>query len=142
MPALLVVAHAPLASALRAVAEHVYPERSARLAALDVDPGMQPEDVAAQARALLASLDAREALILVDVFGATPCNAALAAGRRRRACASSPASTCRCSGARCAIADLPLDELVDARGGRRRAGRDAGRRVRAGRTRLSHRRHR
>ncbi|MCK7494554.1 MAG: hypothetical protein MZW92_27835 [Comamonadaceae bacterium] len=68
----------------------------------------------------------RDVLVLADVFGATPCNAALAAGRRRARRASSPASTCPCSGARCAIADEPLDELVDAGRRRRRAGRHAG----------------
>ena len=77
MPALLVVAHAPLASSLCAVAQHVYPECGSGLAALDVEPGMTPEEAATRMRALLASLGASEALILVDVFGATPCNAAL-----------------------------------------------------------------
>ncbi len=77
MPALLLIAHAPLASSLKAVAGHVYPDCSRRLAALDVAPGANPDDVEAEARALLATLDQPEALILADVFGATPCNVAL-----------------------------------------------------------------
>ena len=76
MPGLLVIAHSPLASALRAVAQHVYPDCAASLAALDVPPDMSIEEVQAQAAALLAQLDTTEALILTDVFGATPCNVA------------------------------------------------------------------
>ena len=40
MPNLLVIAHAPLASALRQVAEHTFPDCAPTLAALDVHPGM------------------------------------------------------------------------------------------------------
>lgn len=78
MPSLLIVAHAPLASSLLAVAGHVYPECSRTAAAVDVAPGAEPEAVQAQIRATLAALGAQEVLMLVDVFGATPCNAALA----------------------------------------------------------------
>jgi mannose PTS system EIIA component len=76
MPGLLVIAHAPLASALRSVAEHVYPDCSGSLAALDVSAGMPAEQVEAQAAALLGRLATPEVLILTDVFGATPCNIA------------------------------------------------------------------
>jgi len=76
MPGLLVIAHAPLATALRAVAEHVYPDCAGSLAALDVPPDMPIEQVEARATAMLAGLGTPEALILTDVFGATPCNVA------------------------------------------------------------------
>ena len=76
MPGLLVIAHAPLASALRAVALHVYPECEATLAVLDVPADLPIEDVEARAAALLARMGTDEALILTDVFGATPCNVA------------------------------------------------------------------
>jgi len=76
MPGLLVIAHAPLASALRAVAEHVYPDCAASLTVLDVPPDMPIEQVEVQAAALLARMGMPEALILTDVFGATPCNVA------------------------------------------------------------------
>ena len=76
MPGLLVIAHAPLASALRAVAEHVYPECSESLVAFDVPADMQAEQAEEQAAALLARIDSAEVLILTDVFGATPCNVA------------------------------------------------------------------
>ena len=76
MPGLMIIAHAPLASALRAVAEHTFPDCSRVLEALDVEPDMSVEDVEAQARAMLARVRSPEALILCDVFGATPCNVA------------------------------------------------------------------
>jgi PTS system ascorbate-specific IIA component len=78
MPDILLVAHAPLASSLRDVAAHVYPDCGRQLAALDVDPSAPPEQVVDQIRAALAALGSGETLILADVFGATPCNAALA----------------------------------------------------------------
>jgi PTS system ascorbate-specific IIA component len=77
MPGLLVIAHAPLASSLKAVAQHVYADCGGRLSALDVLPGASPDEVEAQARGLIDALGQREVLILADVFGATPCNVAL-----------------------------------------------------------------
>jgi mannose PTS system EIIA component len=77
MPALLIIAHAPLASSLKAVATHVYADCSRHLVSLDVAPGAGPDEVETQARELLASLGAVDVLILADVFGATPCNVAL-----------------------------------------------------------------
>lgn len=76
MAGLLVIAHAPLASALRAVAKHVYPDCGVSLAVLDVPAEMPLEQVEAQAAALLSQMGTAEALILTDVFGATPCNVA------------------------------------------------------------------
>ena len=84
MAGLLVIAHAPLASALRTVAQHVYPDCAASLLALDVTPDMSPEAAHSRALGLLERLQAQEVLILTDVFGATPCNVAqrLADGTR------------------------------------------------------------
>jgi PTS system mannose-specific IIA component len=76
MTALLIVAHAPLASALKAVAGHVYAERGPTIEALDVPPTATPDEVCAQARALMARGSSPDWLVLTDVFGATPCNAA------------------------------------------------------------------
>lgn len=76
MPGLLVIAHAPLASALKAVAEHTFPNCAPQLAVLDVTPDMSAENVEARARALLAAGGHADALVLTDVFGATPCNGA------------------------------------------------------------------
>jgi PTS system ascorbate-specific IIA component len=76
MPGLLIIAHAPLASALTAVARHAFPDCQVLLQALDVDDSMAPEEVEAKARELLTRVKQPEALILTDVFGATPCNVA------------------------------------------------------------------
>ena len=82
MAGILIIAHAPLASALKAVAMHTFPDCAGKLAALDVTPDMTPEVVEVQARALLQGVLSPDALILSDVFGATPCNvAALLADR-------------------------------------------------------------
>ena len=40
MPGLFLIAHAPLASALKAVAEHTFPDCASQLAVLDVTPDM------------------------------------------------------------------------------------------------------
>lgn len=84
--AVFLIAHAPLASALRSVAEHVYPDCARRLTVLDVPPGLSPSQIEEQARSLLAQLPQSEVLVLTDVFGATPCNVAqrLTDGRRIR----------------------------------------------------------
>ena len=76
MPGLLIIAHAPLASSLKAVAMHAYPDCTPVLLALDVTPTMAPDAVETEARRLLAQMGSAQALILTDVFGATPCNVA------------------------------------------------------------------
>lgn len=76
MNGILIVAHAPLASALRQCALHVFPECADAVAALDVQPAASPEETMAQGRALLQQLDKPHVLVLTDVFGATPCNVA------------------------------------------------------------------
>ena len=80
MAGLFIIAHAPLASALRAAAGHAFPEAMQRVEALDVTPQLTPEEIETQARALLEKAlsgpGPREALILTDVFGATPSNIA------------------------------------------------------------------
>lgn len=73
---ILIIAHAPLASALRDCVLHVFPDASDGLLALDVPPAQDPEQTLAAARVLLSQLDAPQALVLTDVFGATPCNVA------------------------------------------------------------------
>lgn len=81
---LLIVAHAPLASALRAVAQHAFTEAARTVAALDVAPDETPETIERRIRAALPA--SGEVLLLTDVFGATPCNAAMrvADGKRVR----------------------------------------------------------
>ena len=76
MAAVLLIAHAPLASALLSVAGHCYAEKGHLFEAIDVEPSMSAETVESLARAALERLGSREVLVLTDVFGATPCNVA------------------------------------------------------------------
>jgi len=73
---ILLVAHAPLASALRDCVLHVYPDSAAEVLALDVLASEPPEATRVSAELLLAQLKTPEVLVLTDVFGATPCNVA------------------------------------------------------------------
>ena len=44
MNAILIIAHAPLANALRQCALHVFPDCGAHVAAIDVQPNLTPEE--------------------------------------------------------------------------------------------------
>ena len=79
---LFIIAHAPLASALRAAALHTFPEAAAAIAVYDVPPGNQTDAYQAEAAAVLSRLGTAEILILTDVFGATPCSIARALAER------------------------------------------------------------
>jgi len=81
----LIVAHAPLASALRAVALHPFAEMAGRVHALDVLPSDDPDQVLQRLQAIV-SPDSPW-IVLVDVMGATPCNAV------QRLCESRSADT-------------------------------------------------
>lgn len=115
MPQILLIAHAPLASALRQVAEHTFADCYRNLQALDVGPAMSAEDVEAAARALMTeaapSSPAGGWLVMADVFGATPANAAqrLASSGVRVLCGVNVPMLWR---ALC-YADQPLDALAD-----------------------------
>ena len=76
MNGILIIAHAPLASALRQCMAHVFTDHPEGVAALDVQPNTPPEETLAQARIMLSQLGTSHALVLADVFGATPCNVA------------------------------------------------------------------
>ena len=76
MPGLMIIAHAPLASSLKTVAEHAFPDCAAPLEALDVQPETPVEEIEAEARRMLARVRNPDAVIFTDVFGATPCNIA------------------------------------------------------------------
>jgi PTS system ascorbate-specific IIA component len=84
MTVVVVLAHAPLASALRDVAQHAFPECAETLQCIDVHATEGLEEVE---RRLRDAVGGAQALVLCDVFGATPCNAALrvADGSRIRA---------------------------------------------------------
>jgi PTS system mannose-specific IIA component len=76
MPGILIVAHAPLASAMGVVASHVDQQAARLVAAVDVQPDWSAEKAESMIRAALKRLGCDQVLILADVFGATPANAA------------------------------------------------------------------
>lgn len=76
MNGILIIAHAPLASALRQCVLHVFPDSANAVSALDVQPNVPPEESLAQSRALMRQLGLPNTLVVTDVFGATPCNVA------------------------------------------------------------------
>ena len=76
MNGIFIIAHAPLAAALRQCVLHVFPDSAVGVVSLDVQANMPPEETLAQARIMLEQLGTRDTLVLVDVFGATPCNVA------------------------------------------------------------------
>lgn len=79
MASILLVAHAPLASALLEVARHAYAECGCAVMPVDVPASSSLESATAQVAQALQALPKGEVLVLADAFGATPSNAALAA---------------------------------------------------------------
>ena len=73
---ILIMAHAPLATALRQCVLHVFPDAAPGIAAIDVQPNVPPEETLAGAEQALALLNAHRTLVFADMFGATPCNVA------------------------------------------------------------------
>lgn len=69
----LIVAHAPLASALRSVALHPFVELGDRVHAVDVQPTDDPDLLLQRLQALVCPDEPW--IVLVDVLGASPCNA-------------------------------------------------------------------
>ena len=76
MNGILVIAHAPLASAMRQCMTHVFGAPPRCFAAIDVQPNVPPEETLAQARIVMQQLDCPTCLVVTDIFGATPCNVA------------------------------------------------------------------
>jgi mannose PTS system EIIA component len=76
---ILIIAHAPLASALRQCVLHVFPDSAASVQSIDVQPNVPAEETLASAKITLAQMGhtgSTHTLVLTDVFGATPCNVA------------------------------------------------------------------
>ncbi len=74
--AILIIAHPPLASALRQGVLHVFPEAGSAVTAVDVHAEQSFDEALEMARSTIAALDAETVLVLTDLFGATPCNVA------------------------------------------------------------------
>lgn len=73
---IFIIAHAPLASALRQCVLHVFPDAANVVAVLDVQPNMPTEETLMAARMTMSMLKTGQTLVLADIFGATPCNVA------------------------------------------------------------------
>jgi PTS system mannose-specific IIA component len=82
---IFIVAHAPLAQALKACAMHVYPECAAEVLALDVKADDTPEQSLQAAQQLWVDVPNGDVLVLTDVLGATPANIAQQWARERKA---------------------------------------------------------
>src|SRR6188768_3355311 len=80
MNAILLIAHAPLANALRQCALHVFPDCGNWIVAIDVQPNLSPDETLGAARIALDQLSripqVKGVLVLTDIFGATPSNVA------------------------------------------------------------------
>src|SRR3954449_5900404 len=80
MNAILLIAHAPLANALRQCALHVFPDCGSWIVAIDVQPNLSPDETLGSARIALDQLthlpQVKGVLVLTDIFGATPSNVA------------------------------------------------------------------
>ena len=80
MNAILIIAHAPLAHALRQCALHVFPDCGPHVMAIDVQPNLSPDETLGSARIAMEQLsrvpNIKGVLVLTDIFGATPCNLA------------------------------------------------------------------
>jgi mannose PTS system EIIA component len=77
MAGILIIAHAPLATALKSCLSHVYGSPPVRIGVLDVAPDSDPVQLVKMAQAELSRLTQHNgALVLSDLFGATPANIA------------------------------------------------------------------
>lgn len=75
MISILIMAHAPLASAFITAARHVFKSIPDYLEAIDVQPDQNPEEVITLAREAIGRLNLGDGvLVLTDVFGGTPAN--------------------------------------------------------------------
>ena len=77
MAGILIIAHAPLASALKECVAHIYGGVPACIGAIDVLPDCDPAQVTDFARDEIERLrEDNGTLVLTDMFGATPANIA------------------------------------------------------------------
>lgn len=73
---ILLIAHAPLAQALKACAMHVFPECASDVLAVDVQADASTDFTRAAIDAAMAEHPQSNWLVLTDVLGATPSNVA------------------------------------------------------------------
>lgn len=77
MAGILIIAHAPLATALKDCAAHIYGGVPARVGVIDVLPDCDPTQMSALAHSEIERLrEENGVLVLTDMYGATPANIA------------------------------------------------------------------
>lgn len=83
---IVIIAHAPLATALQQCVAHVFADRVQDVVAVDVQPQASVAQSVALARQAAERFAQAPLLLLTDVLGATPCNVArqLQEGRSAR----------------------------------------------------------
>ena len=83
---IVIIAHAPLATALQQCVAHVFSDRVQDVVAVDVQPQASVAQSLALARQAAERFAQAPLLLLTDVLGATPCNVArqLQVGRSAR----------------------------------------------------------
>ena len=73
---ILIIAHKPLASALRQCVVHIFPDSAEAVVAFDVQSDLPLDQNVAGARGAMAQLPDPCTLVLTDLFASTPCNVA------------------------------------------------------------------
>jgi mannose PTS system EIIA component len=73
---LLIIAHSPLASALRECVLHVFADSADAVKAVDIRSDLPFDQLVEESRQAMAALGTPRTLVFTDVFGATPCNVA------------------------------------------------------------------
>lgn len=113
MAGILIIAHAPLATALRDCVMHIYGNLSARIGTLDVLPDSDSAQILAQAHAEIKRLrEENGVLVLTDLFGATPANIATHLATLSQVSVLAGANLSMLVCAACYLA-RPLDVLVE-----------------------------
>lgn len=77
MIGVIIITHQSLDNAYRTLAQHFFPDTPDNIRILGIKNTEDHEDVIAQTNCLMQEINADQGvLVLADIFGATPCNAA------------------------------------------------------------------
>ena len=113
MAGILIIAHAPFATALRDCIAHIYGGLPARIGVIDITPDCDPVQSVAAAESELARLmEENGALVLTDLYGATPANIAARLATLPRVRVLAGVNLPMLVRAVC-YRSIPLDTLVD-----------------------------
>jgi PTS system mannose-specific IIA component len=113
MAGILIIAHAPFATALRDCISHIYGGLPARIGVIDITPDNDPAQLLQTAETELTRLmEENGALVLTDLFGATPSNIAARLASLPRVRVLAGANLPMLVRAVC-YRSIPLDTLVD-----------------------------